>query len=173
MHDVAPSAVRMADAIDAMICTTHFKVSFLVIRLSILLFWHGFHGFTQLFSYSAVSLRRSPWVWRQSTVACDFTSGPDPSKHSTLLWGLTPASSLRLVSRTVAGVIRWSIAGVVTTSATTSRRAAALTILRLPLCHCSSYWLQGSHVLLRRASSSRAGIGCGSPSRCRSDSVRP
>ena len=32
MHDVAPSAVRMADAIDAMICTTHFKVSFFVIR---------------------------------------------------------------------------------------------------------------------------------------------
>ena len=67
MHDVAPSAVRMADAIDAMICTTHFNVSFLVIRFT--------------FSYSAVSLRRSPWVWRQSTVACDFTSGPDPSIH--------------------------------------------------------------------------------------------
>ena len=33
MQDVAPSAVRMADAIDAMICTTHFKVSFLVIRV--------------------------------------------------------------------------------------------------------------------------------------------
>ena len=32
MQDVAPSAVRMADAIDAMICTTHFKVSFFVIR---------------------------------------------------------------------------------------------------------------------------------------------
>ena len=32
MQDVAPSAVRMADAIDAIICTTHFKVSFLVIR---------------------------------------------------------------------------------------------------------------------------------------------
>ena len=31
MQDVAPSAVRMADAIDAMICTTHFKVSFFVI----------------------------------------------------------------------------------------------------------------------------------------------
>ena len=33
MHDVAPSAVRMADAIDAIICTTHFKVSFFVIRV--------------------------------------------------------------------------------------------------------------------------------------------
>ena len=32
MHDVAPSAVRMADAIEAIICTTHFKVSFFVIR---------------------------------------------------------------------------------------------------------------------------------------------
>ena len=29
---VAPRAVRMADAIDAMICTTHLKVSFFVIR---------------------------------------------------------------------------------------------------------------------------------------------
>ena len=33
MQDVALRAVRMADAIDAMICTTHFKVSFLVIRV--------------------------------------------------------------------------------------------------------------------------------------------
>ena len=33
MHDVAPSAVRMADAMDAIICTTHFKVSFFVIRV--------------------------------------------------------------------------------------------------------------------------------------------
>ena len=32
MQDVAPSAVRMADAMDAMICTTHFKDSFFVIR---------------------------------------------------------------------------------------------------------------------------------------------
>ena len=32
MQDVAPRAVRMADAIDAMICTTHLKVSFFVIR---------------------------------------------------------------------------------------------------------------------------------------------
>ena len=32
IQDVAPSAVRMADAIDAIICTTHFKVSFFVIR---------------------------------------------------------------------------------------------------------------------------------------------
>ena len=24
---------------------------------------------------------RSPRVWRQSTVACDFTLGPDPSNH--------------------------------------------------------------------------------------------
>ena len=33
MQDVAPSAVRMADATDAMICTTHFNVSFFVIRV--------------------------------------------------------------------------------------------------------------------------------------------
>ena len=32
MQLVAPRAVRMADAIDAMICTTHLKVSFFVIR---------------------------------------------------------------------------------------------------------------------------------------------
>ena len=38
MQDVAPSAVRIADAIDAMICTTHFKVSFLVICFSFFLF---------------------------------------------------------------------------------------------------------------------------------------
>ena len=33
MQDVAPRAVRMADATDAMICTTHLIVSFLVIRV--------------------------------------------------------------------------------------------------------------------------------------------
>ena len=40
-------------------------------------------------------LWRSPRVWRQSTVACDFTLGPDPSIHRipTLLWGLTPATT--------------------------------------------------------------------------------
>ena len=32
MQDVAPRAVRMADATEAMICTTHFSVSFFVIR---------------------------------------------------------------------------------------------------------------------------------------------
>ncbi len=47
----------------------------------------------------------APRVWRQSTVACDFTLGPDPSKHSTLLWGLTPASSLRLIRRPVTTVV--------------------------------------------------------------------
>ena len=31
MQDVAPSAVRIAEAIDAMICTIHLKVSFFVI----------------------------------------------------------------------------------------------------------------------------------------------
>ena len=33
IQDVAPSAVRMADATEAMICTTHLMVSFLVIRV--------------------------------------------------------------------------------------------------------------------------------------------
>ena len=33
MQDVVPSAVRMADATEAMICTTHLIVSFLVIRV--------------------------------------------------------------------------------------------------------------------------------------------
>ena len=32
MQDVAPRAVRMADATEAIICTTHLIVSFLVIR---------------------------------------------------------------------------------------------------------------------------------------------
>ena len=32
IQDVAPRAVRMADATDAMICTTHLIVSFFVIR---------------------------------------------------------------------------------------------------------------------------------------------
>ena len=45
MQDVAPSAVRMADATDAMICTTHLIVSFFVIRVSFFLFWHGFDNF--------------------------------------------------------------------------------------------------------------------------------
>ena len=45
MQDVALSAVRMADAIDAMICTTHFRGSFFVIRVSFFLFWHGFDNF--------------------------------------------------------------------------------------------------------------------------------
>ena len=49
--------------------------------------------------------KRSPRVWRQSTVACDFTLGPDPREHSTLLWGLTPASSLRLIRRPVTRVV--------------------------------------------------------------------
>jgi hypothetical protein len=34
-QDVAPRAVRTAVAIDAMICTTNLKVSFLVIMLSV------------------------------------------------------------------------------------------------------------------------------------------
>ena len=33
IQDVVPSAVRMADATEAMICTTHLIVSFLVIRV--------------------------------------------------------------------------------------------------------------------------------------------
>ena len=66
-----------------------------------------------LFSYAKLSRSPSvllqsaaPRVWRQSTVARDFTLGPDPSKHSTLLWGLTPESSLRLIRRPVTRVIR-------------------------------------------------------------------
>ena len=42
MQDVALRAVSMADATEAMICTTHLMVSFLVIRVSFFLFWHGF-----------------------------------------------------------------------------------------------------------------------------------
>ena len=82
MQDVAPRAVRMADATEAMICTTHLIVSFFVIRVSFFLFWHGFHGLTLLY-FIQLSGTRSPRVWRQSTVACDFTLGPDPRVHFT------------------------------------------------------------------------------------------
>ena len=34
IHDTVPIAVRIAVAIDAIICTTHLKVSFFVIRFS-------------------------------------------------------------------------------------------------------------------------------------------
>ena len=46
MHDVAPSAVTIAVAIDAIICTINFNVSFLVIILMFhwLIIWHGLHG---------------------------------------------------------------------------------------------------------------------------------
>ena len=37
MHDVAPRAVRMADAIDAISCTMNFAVSFLVIMVRFLM----------------------------------------------------------------------------------------------------------------------------------------
>ncbi len=39
IHDVAPSAVRIADAIDTMICTTNLVVSFFVIIPSFLYCW--------------------------------------------------------------------------------------------------------------------------------------
>jgi hypothetical protein len=35
MQDVAPSAVRIAEAIDTIICTTNLVVSFLLIKISI------------------------------------------------------------------------------------------------------------------------------------------
>ena len=57
MQDVAPSAVRMADATDAIICTTHLIVSFFVIRVSFFLFWHGLHGFSLLFIQPCLSKR--------------------------------------------------------------------------------------------------------------------
>ena len=90
MQLVAPSAVRMADATDAMICTTHFKVSFFVIRFKILMvkvtdsliLARIPRIFTALFIQ--LSGTRRPRVWRQSTVACDFTLGPDPRVHSSI-----------------------------------------------------------------------------------------
>jgi len=39
MQLVAPRAVRIADAIDAMICTIHFRVSFLVIAYLLPYYW--------------------------------------------------------------------------------------------------------------------------------------
>ena len=46
MHDVAPSAVTIAVAILAIICTINFNVSFLLITLIFywLIFWLGLHG---------------------------------------------------------------------------------------------------------------------------------
>ena len=38
-------------------------------------------------------LCRSPRVWRQSTVACDFTLGPDPSIHPSIDFTLAPDPS--------------------------------------------------------------------------------
>ena len=38
MHDVAPSAVSIADAIEAISCTINFAVSFLVIVLDFLFY---------------------------------------------------------------------------------------------------------------------------------------
>jgi hypothetical protein len=35
MHEVAPNAVRIADAIDTMICAINFAVSFLVITVNV------------------------------------------------------------------------------------------------------------------------------------------
>ena len=39
-------------------------------------------------------LWRSPRVWRQSTVACDFTLGPDPSNHCAPDFTLGPDPSI-------------------------------------------------------------------------------
>ena len=41
-------------------------------------------------------VKRSPRVWRQSTVACDFTLGPDPSEHSQLLQ--PPTNALQILN---------------------------------------------------------------------------
>ena len=104
MQDVAPSAVRMADATDAMICTTHLIVSFLVIRFSFFILARIPRINTALF-YSAVSLKESRvnpclkmvkvtdsifWArkWKAQPPGLapvippateDFTLGPDPS----------------------------------------------------------------------------------------------
>ena len=59
MQLVAPRAVRMADATDAMICTTHFKVSFFVIRFSFIYLARIPRINTAFISYSAVSLKES------------------------------------------------------------------------------------------------------------------
>ena len=49
MHEVAPSAVTMAVATDAMICTMNLNVSLLLMVFSFFLFWHGFHGLSRIF----------------------------------------------------------------------------------------------------------------------------
>ena len=57
MQDVAPSAVSMADATEAIICTTHFNVSFFVIRVSFFILARITRIITAF--YSAVSLKES------------------------------------------------------------------------------------------------------------------
>ena len=56
MQDVAPRAVRMADATEAMICTTHLMVSFFVIRVSFFYFGTDYTDF-HCFLFSRVSQR--------------------------------------------------------------------------------------------------------------------
>ena len=68
IQDVAPRAVRIADAIDAMICTIHFRVSFLVMIsllfvLYILFLWRP----------------RSQWGLDHLCDIPDVTKCPDPS----------------------------------------------------------------------------------------------
>ena len=114
MHDVAPSAVSTAEIIEARICSDHLSVSFLVIRFSFFLFWHGFHGFSRLFSpYSPVPLKESrvnPCLkFNVSSLdqgaalgsgakvePAGLGSGAKVQSLATLLWGLTPASTAHL-----------------------------------------------------------------------------
>ena len=86
---------------------------------------------------------RRPRVWRQSTVASDFTLGPDPSNPSgnraTLLWGMPPECTPRLrIDRTVAAVVSRPITRVVATLRVTPRVSPAADSLGLGSCDLGS-----------------------------------
>ena len=82
MQLVAPRAVSTAEIIDAIICSVHLIVSFLVIRFSFFYFGTDFTDSHSFFLIQPCLSGAGTWVWRQSTVACDFTLGPDPSNPS-------------------------------------------------------------------------------------------
>ena len=101
----------------------------------ILLFQHGFFpqpsGLAQAPGSGAKVQSPATLLWGLTPVIPpateDFTLGPDPSAPV--------RTQLRLVSRTVAAVIGWTVTRIVATSAAAC--TAALTVLCLPLCYCN------------------------------------
>ena len=69
MQLVAPSAVTIAVATDAIICTINLMVSFLVMILMFLSYTYGFHGLYGLLSPLVISTKRSAWSARLCRLA--------------------------------------------------------------------------------------------------------